>query len=324
MENLSDSNISTSSYNTENNVTQINTEQNIKKKRGRPKKTNIITKQTGQKIKSKSKKEEKKEELILHLPIYEETHKSSEKNIFIMKDEESLDGSEKSSKENEYHNSQSLLDSSKLESNKHNLNKQALMAEIKKRDIIIKKLKENNIETKRIGQCLGSNKEMEEYIIDLKLIDINNNKPIVIDKTNIACWWCSHQFNTMPCFIPDRYVNEIFYVIGCFCTYNCALSYAINILNDHKLSTRITLIKQLYSKIFKNNNINISMAPPKELLKMFGGTMSIEEFRNKSKLCTKEYKINIPTIVQISPIIEEKIVDTKPTVVHLLKQKNFK
>lgn len=294
---------------------QINIKEKEQKKRGRPKKTITIT-ATQPAQSTKPKKVEKKEELILHLPIYDEQpHKlSPEKNIFTMKDESDVEKSELISNKS----SDNLKTKGK--------SKASLIAEIKKRDTIIKKLKETATENRQTTHYSTSGKDIQKNILNLKLVDINNNnKSVVIEKTDIACWWCAHHFNTIPCFIPDKYVDGVFYVFGCFCTYNCVLAYNMYMMNDHKLSTRISLIKQLYSKVFPNSQeSDISVAPPKELLKMFGGTLSIEEYRGKSRLCKKEFKMNIPTIIPISLVVEEKTIDTKTTVVNLSQQKNQK
>lgn len=140
-----------------------------------------------------------------------------------------------------------------------------------------------------------------------------------LHSTDICCWWCCHNFETVPIGIPVKYNIQInkFIVKGIFCTFGCMASY--NKL--HKISSK-TLIKFLYSKltgclnvpnkqnyklhlhqildlnIFDNNqlykddyitglvdisNDNIQYAPPQCALKMFGGELTITEFRNSFK-----------------------------------------
>jgi len=142
-------------------------------------------------------------------------------------------------------------------------------------------------------------------MMDLKLIDINGKtgKPMVVDKTDIACWWCAHNFNTLPCFIPDRYFESTFYVFGCFCTYSCAMAYNLN-MDDPRKSGRISLLKTLYSQIFSSVD-NIPVAPNKEVLQKFGGPKTIEEFRDTAMLCKKDLKLTLPPMIPLIPVLHE-------------------
>lgn len=140
-----------------------------------------------------------------------------------------------------------------------------------------------------------------------------------LHSTNICCWWCCHNFDTVPIGIPIKYdfKTKKFTVKGIFCTFGCMTAY--NKLN--KISNK-ALIKFLYSKLtgclnvpnkqnykelldktlslnvfdgnqeYKDTYINglvqigndtIQEAPPQCSLKMFGGQLSITEFRNSFK-----------------------------------------
>ena len=141
--------------------------------------------------------------------------------------------------------------------------------------------------------------------MNLDFIVDKDGKQKIVTKTDISCWWCTEKFNSMPCFIPSKYHNKNFYVFGCFCSYSCAAAYNMN-MNDYKVWERHTLLKKLYNKI-NNNNDEITVAPPKETLKKFGGTLDIDEFRNKNNSINKTYNIILPPLTSIIPYIEEKI-----------------
>ena len=206
-----------------------------------------------------------------------------------------------------------LIDSlTETEINSENSNEydiKTLLLELKKKDQIIKKLKNQSMVVKPSVNINETStiftKDTQKKLINLKLFDINkDNQAIVVDKTNIACWWCTYNFDTLPCFLPDRYVNEKFYVFGCFCTYGCAMKYNSN-LGDYRVATRHALIKDLCNSIFGNTEMLIE-APEKEVLQKFGGTMTIEEFRNYNLLCKKEFKIKIPPLIPLLTTVEEK------------------
>ena len=149
----------------------------------------------------------------------------------------------------------------------------------------------------------------------------SNNKNNWPESTNIHCWWCAHQFKNMPCAIPKYYINNKFYLYGCFCSFNCAAS---NIIysGDNSKWEEMSLLNLLYKKIYPSNDNmkKIKLAPPKECLKMFGGTMDIEEFRSNFN---NNIELNIikPPMISIIPTIEENIINLPSSDIELNLQK---
>lgn len=123
-------------------------------------------------------------------------------------------------------------------------------------------------------------------------------------KTSTYCWWCCHSFDNTPCALPESYIKNKFYVYGCFCNFNCATSYNFS-LNDNEMWERYSLLNLLYSKIYETKFVKINMAPPRETLRIFGGYMSIEEFREHSYKNDKNFKVIKPPLISIIPKIEE-------------------
>jgi len=124
----------------------------------------------------------------------------------------------------------------------------------------------------------------------------NNDKKTIPSKTNLYCWWCKYQipFDIHPLGCPVKYhrkdipgqgtgLNEYFETDGIFCSFNCICAYSneVSIYNiRYKESGGLLYI--LYKKIFDTfpPNMNIVPALDWRLLKNFGGTMSIDDFRN--------------------------------------------
>ena len=110
-----------------------------------------------------------------------------------------------------------------------------------------------------------------------------------VEKTNVKCWWCCHNFDTVPLGMPVYYNHKIkkFSVRGVFCSFSCMLSYSNNTTG---IIPKKYLINYLYKKLTGVFGINFKEAPSKYTLKEFGGLLSIEEFR---KLSTenKSYKM---------------------------------
>jgi hypothetical protein len=112
-----------------------------------------------------------------------------------------------------------------------------------------------------------------------------------LHKTNVCCWWCCHTFDTVPIGIPEKYdqIMKKFLVKGVFCSFSCMMAY--NKETDRN-SIKNYLIKFLYTKLTGTFLLDIQLepAPPRCTLKMFGGDLTIEEFRNSLKE-NKVYKM---------------------------------
>ena len=129
--------------------------------------------------------------------------------------------------------------------------------------------------------------------------------------SNIKCFWCCHNFENIPCALPFSYSENTFYVFGNFCSPECAAAYNFESGADDKdIWERYALLNHLYSLIYDVPDLTIKLAPPKLSLKIFGGTLSIEEFRECNTDYLKNYKIVLPPMVSIIPSLEEIKKDT--------------
>jgi len=127
--------------------------------------------------------------------------------------------------------------------------------------------------------------------------------------TDVYCWWCSHPFETRPVPIATKYLKSTFTVFGNFCSFNCAKAYLLK--SNKNTSNMISLNLFLYKKMtgalsFRGDSSPIIPAPPREMLKIFGGPFSIEEFR-ESSLQLKEFKAYPFNCISINDHIEESV-----------------
>lgn len=104
-------------------------------------------------------------------------------------------------------------------------------------------------------------------------------------RTQVFCWWDSHPFTTMPIAIPTSYnqVNQSFCVYGCFCSFQCALAYK---KYDRNLDSVDTSLLYFFFNKITNNKVNLSNlkpAPPRQMLSIFGGSLSIDQYRDFAK-----------------------------------------
>lgn len=295
------------------------------KRRGRPPKNakNITI------LKSKKiDKNPEEEQLVLYLPSFDD--EQSEKTSLIKKEVDqqtennftSFDSSINSSidscidscsEDDEIFSHLSDKNSLKRDDlfDKKKINLEKLLEEIQKRDSMINNLK-MRLKDKSIfnENTLTLTKENKKQLINLNLISINKNKINICEKTNIACWWCTYNFDTQPLFMPDHYKNNIYFVFGNYCSFSCMLAYNEN-MDDYRKGVRTALIKQLYREMFNCDDMNIKSAGPRELLDKFGGPMHITKYRDSNIVSRKTFKITIPPQIPLISDLEELVIEKK-------------
>jgi hypothetical protein len=136
------------------------------------------------------------------------------------------------------------------------------------------------------------------------------------EKTDIHCWWCCHKFDSCPCTMPTKYdpLRKRFTFTGVFCSWNCVKANNFE-MNDHLKYQRSELITLLIQQMYGiTKAINIKPAPPRQCLKMFGGYLSIDEFRNNNSY-VESYKINLLNYNFIYPEVTE-LTNIKSKTIH--------
>lgn len=133
-----------------------------------------------------------------------------------------------------------------------------------------------------------------------------------LEQTDIHCYWCCHKFDNIPLGLPLKYnINcKKFVTRGIFCSFPCIIAY-----NNNTQSNCIPEIQLLY-KLICNNNEELKSAPERECLKIFGGNLNIEEFRQINKLKSFQL-INYPMFPRRSFIEEIDIANVKKANPHI-------
>lgn len=174
-------------------------------------------------------------------------------------------------------------------------------------DKIIDVIKKNR-EAEREGYSLKNNRSnVEKCLVQFSEANKTQSWP---SSTSIYCWWDGHPFDGPPCSLPCDYNNNVFRVCGIFCSPECAAAYNFSdIHSGYDLWERYSLLNFLYRKVYNDNHIKIKLAPPKQSLKIFGGNLSIKDFRIHNSNYNNIYKIIMPPIVSITPIQELSNID---------------
>jgi hypothetical protein len=127
--------------------------------------------------------------------------------------------------------------------------------------------------------------------------------------TQVHCYWCCHGFSTPPLGLPIRYLNGRFHVIGCFCSLECASAYNFDHMGRDSVDDclmRHGLLNALSVKLGLATIVR--QAPDRLALQIFGGHMSIQEFRAHSSSIsgsTSRLIMNTPPMHCVTQHIEE-------------------
>jgi hypothetical protein len=145
------------------------------------------------------------------------------------------------------------------------------------------------------------------------------------EKTDIHCFWCRHSFSTIPIGCPIKYIprqleknyfSEIHkenYTIlhnvsskipqenkenhtenryetdGIFCSFSCCLSFIYDNIKNPIYSQSQCLLGKLYTELYEAPPWDIKPAPHWRLLKRYGGSMTIEEYRDRLSKITYDF-----------------------------------
>jgi hypothetical protein len=119
-------------------------------------------------------------------------------------------------------------------------------------------------------------------------------------ETTIRCWNCTRNFTGIPIGLPYLYKGGVYYVKGIFCGFKCANSYnRTNSMNRKWIQE--SLLNQMYFE-FGNRSFPIGTAPLKEIMIMYGGPYTEQEY---GELLKNDYVINTiyPPLISLNSTI---------------------
>ena len=122
--------------------------------------------------------------------------------------------------------------------------------------------------------------------------------------TDRWCWHCCHPFPGQPLPLPIEYDDrrDCFHVMGTFCGWACMKAYNLESTSykKHISSNIITLFRKRCTGHLRG----LRAAPPKMALRVFGGAMTIEQFREASD-AQREYAVLPPNMIVHHHCIQE-------------------
>jgi hypothetical protein len=150
----------------------------------------------------------------------------------------------------------------------------------------------------------------------LKMVQADDNKKEWETCSDLACFYCTEKFQTMPVGIPLRYTRGKYYCRDNFCSFNCAAAYIFSGFDTRYhfkkweyYSLLCLLAKEINEKIDAENGNNkkiiyVKLAEDRNLLKKFGGPLTIEEFRKQFNFLDKKYSLLYPPVSCMYPQTE--------------------
>lgn len=127
------------------------------------------------------------------------------------------------------------------------------------------------VETSRVGDRFNS--EM------MKEVFARTRSPTYSPTT--SCFWCCHPFSWRPSVLPVSYdaFENMYTCEGHFCSPECAMShlYADPSISDTGRWSRHALLVDMYRALYTKREL--TQAPSRQTLRMFGGPLDIEQFR---------------------------------------------
>lgn len=125
---------------------------------------------------------------------------------------------------------------------------------------------------------------------------------------SLWCWWCSHPIEGETLNFPFKYDDKrrTFHTMGFFCSWGCMKTYNLD-RGGPRMGERqqfITLMRRhVYGTI-----TSCPKAPVREALKVFGGNLTIEEFRK----CPDVVDVKMPFSVFHSCVVKQDKVEVDP------------
>lgn len=147
----------------------------------------------------------------------------------------------------------------------------------------------SNIETKYVCSiCKSDPDNVDDPVDDIDMKDVatklkllkrqlfKNSNP----EKKSACFWCTYEYDNPPCYIPKCEDDIAIAGYGSFCRPECAVAYLLKEnIDDSVIFERYQLLNKFYGKVY-NYTKNIKPAPdPHYLLDKFYGNMTIQEYR---------------------------------------------
>jgi hypothetical protein len=123
--------------------------------------------------------------------------------------------------------------------------------------------------------------------------------------TTICCWHDCHPFEGVPIPIPKSKHHNTYKVFGVVCSGQCGVAYILG-KNTYDQQLQLMLFKSMLIDVFDmspDDAYSVEAAPPTIFLRMFGGHLDIDAFRQRSLVARTS--LVTPPFISYTMVLEE-------------------
>ena len=168
----------------------------------------------------------------------------------------------------------------------------------------------------------GVNNTTMNRVIDsmVEFIEAKKNKKWP-QHVNIACFWCSEFFDTIPIGIPVKVITKktgtgkkqqtknTYYCEDNYCTFECAVADLFKQKRGN-FRERYSLLCNLYKEAHNLPRLKkVKSALPLKTLERYGGPLSIDKFREYSKIDEVVYTVVDPPMIPVISQLESNYME---------------
>ena len=178
------------------------------------------------------------------------------------------------------------------------------------RNIIVEGSQGSHMEVVQQAAPVASEPKIDYYTLKSTLLvqfkDSSEVKQIPTH-SDAACFWCCHSFTHRPVVLPIRDTGEYLEVSGNYCSPECAVAYLFDMRQDsHTRWEQLALLYRVYGEACQGT---IHPAPPRTSMRLFGGSLSIEEYRTLIHSHKVRVDVHLPPMVSILSTMDTKPID---------------
>lgn len=143
-----------------------------------------------------------------------------------------------------------------------------------------------------------------ELLVQFKQADEIRTIP---ETSSVACFWCCHTFEGRPVVLPTHDHGDHLSVFGNYCSPECAMAYLFDMRQDtHTRWEQLALLNRIYADAVGGR---IHPAPARNVLTMFGGMYTIEEYRGLIRQKKVRVDVHLPPMMSILATMDTKPID---------------
>lgn len=140
-----------------------------------------------------------------------------------------------------------------------------------------------------------------------KHIDKKTENTICTSEIEKLCWWCCHSYNNETICLPIRKKcgekgENSYECVGTFCSPECTCAYILD--SGSRYGDKWAEYELLHEML--NQTEKIKPAPKRELLRVFGGELTIADFRSNNK----QYNMVYPPMVTLKMQMDDTPYDS--------------